>query len=336
MRATCAAAAGRVPVLAHVGRPGTAPTLELARRAIADGAEAISAVVPYYYPVGSDAIRAHYAALVEGLEGTPVYGYTIPDRTHNELDPALLPRLIGDGLSGLKDSTKSLERHAEYASAAAETGAPFELLIGTASLVLDALHGGSAGAVLAVANLHPELCVELARAFREGRHLDAGGLQEALAAAEQELQAGRHDPLAEARARGTPRRVWPHRPLPARHGRGAQVEGVAARRTDSAAGTSPPARIASDARRAVAGPVEMPHGPCPAATQSPSTPSIWPTIGRPSSDCGRAQVAHPAHLGARQSRQECGASRPRAWRPRLRGPAPRSERSSRARSRRPP
>jgi 4-hydroxy-tetrahydrodipicolinate synthase len=190
VRATCAAAAGRVPVLAHVGRPGTAPTLELARRAIADGAEAVSAVVPYYYPVGSDALRAHYAALVEGLEGTPVYGYTIPDRTHNELDPALLPRLIEDGLSGLKDSTKSLERHAEYASAAAETGAPFELLIGTASLVLDALHGGSAGAVLAVANLHPELCVELARAFREGRHLDAGGLQEELAAAEQELQAG--------------------------------------------------------------------------------------------------------------------------------------------------
>lgn len=190
VRATCAAAAGRVPVLAHVGRPGTAPTLELARRAIADGAQAVSAVVPYYYPVGSDAIRAHYAALVDGLQGTPVYGYTIPDRTHNELDPALLPRLIEDGLSGLKDSTKSLERHAEYASAAAESGAPFELLIGTASLVLDALHGGSAGAVLAVANLHPELCVELARAFREGRHLDAGGLQAELAAAEQELQAG--------------------------------------------------------------------------------------------------------------------------------------------------
>lgn len=190
VRATCAAAAGRVPVLAHVGRPGTAPTLELARRARADGAEAISAVVPYYYAVGSDAIRAHYAALVEGLQGTPVYGYTIPDRTHNELDPALLPRLIEDGLSGLKDSTKSLERHAEYASAAAESGAPFELLIGTASLVLDALHGGSAGAVLAVANLHPELCVELARAFREGRHVDAGGIQAELAAAEQELQAG--------------------------------------------------------------------------------------------------------------------------------------------------
>jgi 4-hydroxy-tetrahydrodipicolinate synthase len=185
LRATCAAADGRVPVLAHVGRPGTAHTLELARCAVADGAEAVSAVVPYYYPAGSDAIRLHYATLVEGLDGTPVYGYTIPERTHNELDPALLPQLIEDGLSGLKDSTKSLERHREYAAAA---GSDFELLTGTASLVLEAMRGGSAGAVLAVANLHPELCVELVRAFREGREADAERLQEELGAAEQQLQ----------------------------------------------------------------------------------------------------------------------------------------------------
>ena len=40
VRATVEAAGGRVPVLAHVGRPGTAPTLALARRALDDGAAA--------------------------------------------------------------------------------------------------------------------------------------------------------------------------------------------------------------------------------------------------------------------------------------------------------
>ena len=34
VRATCEAAGDRLPVLAHVGRPGTRPTLELARRAV--------------------------------------------------------------------------------------------------------------------------------------------------------------------------------------------------------------------------------------------------------------------------------------------------------------
>jgi 4-hydroxy-tetrahydrodipicolinate synthase len=187
VRATCDAAAGRVPVLAHVGRPGTGPTLALARQAVEDGAQAVSAVVPYYYPVDGDQIRAHYAALVEGLEGTPVYGYTIPERTHNELEPALLGALIADGLAGLKDSTKSIELHREYAEAARSAGGRFGLFMGSASLVLEAVRAGAAGAVLAIANSHPELCADLARACREGREEDAERLQTELAAAEDEI-----------------------------------------------------------------------------------------------------------------------------------------------------
>src|SRR5918992_1374230 len=45
VRAVVAAASGRVPVLAHVGRPGTTPTLNAARRALDEGAEAVAAVV---------------------------------------------------------------------------------------------------------------------------------------------------------------------------------------------------------------------------------------------------------------------------------------------------
>jgi 4-hydroxy-tetrahydrodipicolinate synthase len=188
VRATRAAAAGRVPVLAHVGRPGTAPTLALARQAVEHGAQAVSAVVPYYYPADGDQIRAHYAALVEGLEDTPVYGYTIPERTHNELEPALLGELIADGLAGLKDSTKSIERHREYAAAVRDAGGPFDLFMGTASLVVEGVRAGAAGAVLAVANSHPELCADLVRACREGRPRDADRFQAELAAVERELQ----------------------------------------------------------------------------------------------------------------------------------------------------
>jgi dihydrodipicolinate synthase/N-acetylneuraminate lyase len=188
VRATCAAAGGRVSVLAHVGRPGTGATLSLARQAVEHGADAVSAVVPYYFPADGEQIRAHYAALVEGLEGTPVYGYTIPERTHNELDPALLGALISDGLAGLKDSTKSVERHREYAAGVREAGGGFELLMGSAPLVVEAVRAGSAGAVLAIANSHPELCVELVRACREKREEVAERLQAELAAAEGEIQ----------------------------------------------------------------------------------------------------------------------------------------------------
>ena len=140
--ATVAAADGRVPVLAHVGRAGTATTLALARRAFADGAAAVAAVVPYYYPLSQDQIRAHYAALVECLPGEAVYAYTVPANAHNELEPALLERLIADGVSGAKDSTKSLERHREYAAVAREAGDGFQLFVGTGSLLLDSLREG--------------------------------------------------------------------------------------------------------------------------------------------------------------------------------------------------
>ena len=189
VRATVAAADGRVPVLAHVGRPGTAPTLALARRALDDGAAAVAAVVPYYYATSDDQIRGHYGALIEALDA-PVFAYTIPSHTHRELEPALLERLIGDGLAGVKDSTKSAERHREYTAVVAAAAAPFTLFTGTATLVHEAIRGGSAGAVLALANLRPEACVALVRALRDGREDDAGRAQEEMAAHDAELKAG--------------------------------------------------------------------------------------------------------------------------------------------------
>jgi 4-hydroxy-tetrahydrodipicolinate synthase len=189
VRATVAAADGRVPVLAHVGRPGTAPTLALARRAVDDGAAAVAAIMPYYYAVPDDQIRAHYGALLEAVD-VPVYAYTIPSHTNSELDPALLERLIGDGLAGLKDSTKSSERHREYAVAARTAGAPFALFTGTASLMCEALREDAAGAILAVANLHPETCVAVADAIRDRRDDDATRLQTELAAHDTRVRAG--------------------------------------------------------------------------------------------------------------------------------------------------
>ena len=189
VRATVAAAGDRAPVLAHVGRPGTLPTLQLARRAVDEGAKGIAAVVPYYYPVDGDQIRSHYATLAEGLDA-PLYAYTIPTNTHNELEPALLEQLAGDGVVGLKDSTKSLERHREYAAVARGLGDSFALYDGSASLVLDSLREGSAGAVLALANLRPELCTALLKAWGEGDEQEAQRVQDEMTAAEGALDDG--------------------------------------------------------------------------------------------------------------------------------------------------
>jgi dihydrodipicolinate synthase/N-acetylneuraminate lyase len=135
-----------------------------------------------------------------------VYGYTIAERTRNELDPGLLGALIADGLAGLKDSTKSIERHREYA-AARDAGPRFDLFMGSTSLVLEAVRAGAAGGRVAVANSHPELCADLMRACREGSEDDAERLQADLAAVEEEVGRDGTHLWAEALRRGSPARA---------------------------------------------------------------------------------------------------------------------------------
>jgi 4-hydroxy-tetrahydrodipicolinate synthase len=151
--ATVAAADGRVPVLAHVGRADTPSTLRLLSRARELGVEAVSAVVPYYFAYSDDEVLAHYRALL--AEGLPLYAYTIPERTGNELAPEIVRTLGRDGLRGVKDSTKSFERHLEYL----ECGV--DVLIGTDAFVRDAFEAGAAGCVSALANVRPDLLVAL-------------------------------------------------------------------------------------------------------------------------------------------------------------------------------
>lgn len=149
--ATLEAAAGRVPVVAHVGRPSTEATADLARLALAAGAAAVSAVVPYFYALGDEQVVEHYRRLIAVAQGSPVYAYTIPARTGNELSLEAVRTLAGDGLAGVKDSTKSWERHLEYLACG------IDVLVGTDALVVASFQAGSAGCVSALANVRPDL-----------------------------------------------------------------------------------------------------------------------------------------------------------------------------------
>ena len=163
VEATVAAAGGRARVIAHVGRPSTAATARNAREALALGANAVSAVVPYYYELTDAQIVRHYRAVLDACGDAAVYAYTIPARTGNELSPEALRELGAAGLRGVKDSTKSFERHLEYL----ECGV--DVLIGTDAFVRDAFAAGAAGCVSAIANVRPDLL----RALRDGNGAEA-------------------------------------------------------------------------------------------------------------------------------------------------------------------
>jgi dihydrodipicolinate synthase/N-acetylneuraminate lyase len=177
-------------IITQVGRPSTKATLRLLDKALEAGAHGTTAVTPYYYELNAPQLEAHYCELIRASAGHPLYAYVIPRRTGNDLLPDLTRRLANAGLSGIKDSTRSLERHCEYLKIAAEVTSQFEIYMGTDGLALEALQRGSRGIVSAIANLNPELFVSLQKAVLEGRSDDALSCQAQINQLRTSLQRG--------------------------------------------------------------------------------------------------------------------------------------------------
>ena len=177
-------------VITQVGRPSTRATLRLLDKALEAGVNGATAVTPYYYELDGPRLEAHYRALLNASSGHPLYAYVIPRRTGNDIDPDLASRLAHIGLAGIKDSTRSVERHCEYLKIASELNTRFEVYMGTDGLALEALQRGSTGIVSAIANLHPELFLNLRNAALNGRSQDAISCQDEINQLRTSLQHG--------------------------------------------------------------------------------------------------------------------------------------------------
>ena len=67
-------------------------------------------------------LERHYYALLHAASGKPLYAYVIPRRAGNDITPDLGRKLGQAGLAGIKDSTRSIDRHREYLKIASELG----------------------------------------------------------------------------------------------------------------------------------------------------------------------------------------------------------------------
>jgi 4-hydroxy-tetrahydrodipicolinate synthase len=150
----------RLEVVAHVGRPSTAATVRLAGAAARAGADALIAVTPYYFALGDEELRRHYESLLDAVDAIPVHAYAYPERAGNALSPELLDRLAGEGLAGVKDSTGSPDRHAEYLEVSGRHP-DLRVMVGSERLALQSLRGGGAGTIAALANARADVLLRL-------------------------------------------------------------------------------------------------------------------------------------------------------------------------------
>lgn len=176
-------------IVPQVGRPSTHGTRALLERCIEVGATAAAVVTPYFFELTDDGAREHYGAIVRAAGEIPVFAYAIPSYAHNDLAPALVAELAADGLAGIKDSTKSHERHEAYVAIRQQVGdRGFETFVGDDSMSLDAFRMGSTGGVPALANVRPELFAELTAAMASGDDARAEALQAEVTGTRQTLR----------------------------------------------------------------------------------------------------------------------------------------------------
>ncbi len=153
-----------VPVIAGVGAPGTHETVSLATHAESVGADGVMVVTPYYYPLDQQGAVEHYRRVADAVD-LPVYVYHIPSKTGNELSFRTLEEIAAlDGIAGLKDSSKDVP----WLGQAIDHHPELSFLAGSDSLLYPGLAIGCQGAVSAVANVFPELVVDLYEAYDAG------------------------------------------------------------------------------------------------------------------------------------------------------------------------
>lgn len=84
---------GKKKIIAHIGAISNELTIELGRHAVEAGADALSAVLPFYYGFSVDQYRAYYENIANAL-GVPVMVYYMPSAIGHTLSISDFEKLL--------------------------------------------------------------------------------------------------------------------------------------------------------------------------------------------------------------------------------------------------
>ncbi len=172
--------AGRVPVYAGTGCPGTKATVALSKKAEALGVDVLSVISPYFAAISQEEIFLHYKTLAESVS-LPIVMYNMPARTGNNIAPETVRALAQiPNIVGVKDSSGNWDNLKAYIGCTKDLD--FSVLSGNDSLILPTLQAGGAGGITAVANIYPYTMVSIYRRFLAGDLEGASAAQDSIAA----------------------------------------------------------------------------------------------------------------------------------------------------------
>jgi dihydrodipicolinate synthase/N-acetylneuraminate lyase len=193
-----AAAEGRVPVIAHIAHPNVAEAHALAHRAAGAGANALTALVPYYHRTSPGAIQKTLRELAQAVPELPFFVYNYPDAAGNALAFSTFTDLLDEpNLAGVKLSVGTVAEIEPYTAVLDRVS----VLSGNDTLMPEVVGLGGTAVVSGNAAAFPDVVTAVLRGLLDGDEETATAAPQLLSSLATLSRAGAPDRLRALLAR---------------------------------------------------------------------------------------------------------------------------------------
>ncbi len=169
-------AKGRVQVIAGAGSNNTNESIEAAKHAKVNGAQAILCITPYYNKPTQEGLYQHYKMISK--VNVPMVVYNVPGRTGVNMSAETVERLCEfKNIIAVKEASGNLVQISEIHR---RCGDRLTILSGDDALTLPILACGGKGVISVVGNIWPQKMVAMINAFQNGNLEAALALHEEL------------------------------------------------------------------------------------------------------------------------------------------------------------
>jgi len=140
--------------------------VELSRFALAEGADAVIVVPPFYFWLNGQSIEAYYDKLASDIDGK-LYIYNFPDRTGYQIPADVIARLAmkHPNIVGCKDTISGMDHTREIIKAVKPQRPDFEVFSGFDDNFAHNVLSGGDGCIGGMSNLAPEITSKWVEAF---------------------------------------------------------------------------------------------------------------------------------------------------------------------------
>lgn len=171
----------RIPLIVGTTSMVMSEIVELSNFALAQGADAVMVIPPYYFHHTDAAVFSYYDELANSIHGK-LYLYNFPDRTGYEIAPGVVKALAQKhpNIVGIKDTLGGVDHTRELVKQVKPVRPDFMIYSGfDDNFAHNVLCGGN-GCIAGISNLYPKLTSAWVRAAKAGNWDAVQGIQQTI------------------------------------------------------------------------------------------------------------------------------------------------------------